>query len=65
MMSPELCPSPDLKSIETAFSKFKYLLGSAAERTVESLWSTCRRLIDEFTESECRNHMRHWGYRYV
>ena len=57
--------SPDLNSIETVFSKFKSLLRSAAERTVETLWHTCGRLLDQFSESECRNHFRHCGYRYI
>ena len=57
--------SPDFNPIETLFSKFKYLLRSAAERTVEALWTTCGKLIDEFPESECRNHIRHCGYRYI
>ena len=56
--------SPDLNPIETVFSKFKHLLRSANERTVESLWQTCGQLLDEFSESECRNHIRHCGYRY-
>ncbi len=57
--------SPDLNPIETAFAKFKWLLRSAAERTVESLWAACGRLMDEFSEGECRNHIRHAGYRYT
>ena len=57
--------SPDLNPIETVFSKFKWLLRSAAERTVDALWAACGRLIDEFTESECRNHIRHCDYRYT
>lgn len=57
--------SPDLNPIETLFSKFKTLLRSAAERTVESLWTTCGKLIDAFPEHECRNHIRHCGYRYT
>lgn len=57
--------SPDLNPIETVFSKFKWLLRSAAERTVETLWNTCGKLLDEFTESECRNHIRNCGYRYM
>lgn len=57
--------SPDLHPIETVFSKFKWLLRSAAERTVDALWAACGRRIDEFTESECRNHIRHCGYRYT
>jgi len=56
--------SPDLNPIETVFSKFKYLLRSASERTVESLWRACGQLLDAFSESECRNHIRHCGYRY-
>jgi hypothetical protein len=47
------------------FSKFKRLLRSAAERTVDALWTTCGKLIDEFSETECRNHIRHCGYRYI
>lgn len=57
--------SPDFNPIELAFSKFKWLLRSAAERTVESLWSTCGKLIDQFSETECRNYFRHCGYRYT
>jgi transposase len=50
--------SPDLNPIETVFSKFKSMLRSAAERTVETLWQTCGQLLDEFPEPECRNHIR-------
>jgi transposase len=56
--------SPDLNPIETVFSKFKQLIRSAGERTVESLWRTCGSLLDAFSEAECRNHIRHGGYRY-
>ena len=56
--------SPDLNPIETVFSKFKHLVRSAGERTVESLWQTCGRLLDAFGEHECRNHIHHCGYRY-
>ena len=57
--------SPDLNPIENAFSKFKRLLHSADERTVDGLWSACGKLLDRFTETECRNYIRHCGYRYV
>lgn len=57
--------SPDYNPIELAFSKFKWLLRSSAERTVDSLWATCGRLLAEFTEAECRNYFRHCGYRYT
>jgi transposase len=56
--------SPDLNPIELAFSKFKWLLRSAAERTVASLWTTCGKLLDQFTQTECRNYYQHCGYRY-
>ena len=57
--------SPDSSPIELIFSKFKWLLKSAAARTVDSLWSVCGDLLDRFTEMECRNCFRHCGYRYT
>jgi transposase len=56
--------SPDLNPIELAFSKFKKLLPDGAERTSEKLWRLCGQVLDLFTESECRNYLRHCGYRY-
>lgn len=57
--------SPDLNPIEQAFAKFKWLLKSAAQRTVEALWKTCGQLLERFTEPECRNYIQHCGYRYT
>lgn len=57
--------SPDLNPIELAFSKLKKLLRDGAERTVDKLWDLCGRILDEFTEHECRNYFRHCGYRYA
>lgn len=57
--------SPDLNPIETVFSKFKTLLRKQEQRTVETLWKACGELLDCFDESECRNHIRHCGYRYT
>lgn len=57
--------SPDLNPIETVFSKFKTLLRKLEQRSVEALWEACGTLIDAFDESECRNHIRHCGYRYT
>lgn len=57
--------SPDFNPIELAFSKFKRLLCTAAQRTVEGLWKTCGQLLDRFHENECRNYFRHCGYRYT
>jgi len=56
--------SPDLNPIELVFSKFKWLLRSAGERTVTGLWELCGRLLDQFPASECANYFRHCGYRY-
>jgi transposase len=54
--------SPDLNPIENAFSKLKRLVRSAAERTVEGLWTAIGPLLDRFGVSECRNYFRHCGY---
>jgi transposase len=56
--------SPDLNPIEQVFSKFKWLVRSAAERTLEGLWRCCGKLLDRFDEAECRNYLQHCGYRY-
>jgi len=55
--------SPDLNPIELAFSKLKWLLRSAAERTVDALWSRLGQLLDHFPAQQCRNYFRHCGYR--
>lgn len=57
--------SPDFNPIEQAFAKFKWLLKSMQERTVDALWTTCGRLLDRFTATECRNYVQHAGYRYT
>src|ERR687898_2116285 len=56
--------SPDLNPIELAFSKLKKLLRDGAERTVDKLWELCGRILDHFTEHECRNYFQQCGYRY-
>ena len=56
--------SPDLNPIETVFSKFKWLIRSLKERTVEALWTACGTVSQLFPEDECRRHFRHCGYRY-
>lgn len=57
--------SPDFNPIEQVFAKFKWLVRSAAERTVAGLWKRCGELLERFTQTECRNYFRHSGYRYV
>lgn len=54
--------SPDLNPIENAFSKLKSLLRTAAERTVNSLWSAIGRLLDCFPAAECLRYIQHAGY---
>ena len=54
--------SPDFNPIENAFSKFKWGIKSAADRTVEALWNRCGMLAETFTSSECQNYYRHCGY---
>jgi transposase len=54
--------SPDLNPIELVFSKMKWLIRSAAERTVDGLWRLCGRLIDSFPPTECEAYFRHCGY---
>ena len=54
--------SPDFNPIELVFAKFKWLLKSSAERTVEGLWNLCGKLLDEFSRPECANYFRHCGY---
>jgi transposase len=56
--------SPDLNPIELAFSKFKKLLRDGAQRTTDKLWQLCGKVLDLFTESECRNYLQYCGYRY-
>jgi len=54
--------SPDLNPIELVFSKFKWLVRSAAERTVDGLWRLCGQLLDQFTSTECKKYFHHCGY---
>lgn len=54
--------SPDLNPIELVFAKFKWLVRSAGERSVDGLWKLCGRLLDRFSSDECRNYFRHCGY---
>ncbi len=56
--------SPDLNPIELAFSKFKKLMRDGAERTTEKLIKLCGKILDFFTEHECRGYFKHCGYRY-
>jgi transposase len=54
--------SPDLNPIEQAFAKLKTLLRTAAERSVEGLWSMIGKLLDRFPPAECANYLANAGY---
>ncbi|MBC7819539.1 MAG: IS630 family transposase, partial [Planctomycetaceae bacterium] len=54
--------SPDLNPIELVFAKFKGLVRSAEERTVDGLWKLCGQLLDRFTPTETQNYFRHIEY---
>lgn len=54
--------SPDLNPIELVFSKLKWLIRSAAERTVDGLWNRLGSLIDSFPPDECLRYFAHCGY---
>ncbi len=56
--------SPDLNPIELAFFKLKKLLRDGAERTTEKLTKLCGKILDFFSEQECRGDFKHCGYRY-
>ena len=56
--------SPDFNPIELAFSKLKRLLRYGCERTVDALWNFCGRIMDQFSNEECRNYSKHCGCRY-
>jgi transposase len=54
--------SPDFNPIENAFAKLKAFLRKAAERSVEGLWGAIGRIIDGFTDTECKNYFTAAGY---
>jgi transposase len=54
--------SPDLNSIEMAFSKLKTLIRKAAARTYQALWRQVGAVCDLFHPQECRNHFIAAGY---
>ena len=56
--------SPDLNPIEQMFAKLKALLGKAAARTREALWTAIGNLLSAFTQDECRNYLENSGYAF-
>ena len=54
--------SPDLNPIEQAFSKLKYLMRQASERTTEAVWKRVGNLLDTYSPTQCANYFRNAGY---
>jgi len=54
--------SPELNPIEQAFSKLKAWLRQAGRRTVETLWESIAKGLNQFTSAECINYFRDAGY---
>jgi transposase len=54
--------SPDFNPIEQVFSKLKWLLRSAALRTVDAVWHYLGQALDAFPPDECIRYFRHCGY---
>ena len=54
--------SPDFNPIEQAFAKLKWLLRSAAERTIDGLHQAIADALERFAPAECRNYFRNSGY---
>jgi transposase len=54
--------SPDFNPIEQAFAKLKWLLRSAAQRTIDGLHQAIAEALERFSPAECRNYFRNSGY---
>jgi transposase len=55
--------SPDFNPIELAFAKLKAFLRAARPRTFDHVCALIASALGLFTATECRNYMRHCGYR--
>jgi transposase len=55
--------SPDFNPIELAFAKLKAFLRAARPRTFDHVNALVAAALDLFTPPECRNYVRHCGYR--
>ena len=52
-----------LNPIELAFAKLKAFLRAARPRTFDQVCGLIAAALDRFTPAECRNFIRHCGYR--
>jgi transposase len=55
--------SPDFNPIELAFAKLKAFLRAARPRTFDHVNALVATALGLFTATECRNYVRHCGYR--
>src|SRR5438874_6186708 len=55
--------SPDFNPIEQAFAKLKAFLRAARPRTFDQVLALVAAALKLFTPDECRNYIRHCGYR--
>jgi transposase len=55
--------SPDFNPIELAFAKLKAFLRAARPRSFDHVCALIAAALDRFTPTECRNFVRHCGYR--
>jgi transposase len=55
--------SPDFNPIELAFAKLKAFLRAARPRTFDHVNALVAAALALFTPEECRNYVRHCGYR--
>jgi transposase len=55
--------SPDFNPIEQAFAKLKAFLRAARPRTFDQVTALVAAALELFTPAECRNYVRHCGYR--
>jgi transposase len=55
--------SPDFNPIELAFAKLKAFLRAARPRTFDHVIALVATALELFSPTECRNYVRHCGYR--
>jgi len=55
--------SPDFNPIEMAFAKLKPFMRAARPRTFDQVTALTAAALALFTPAECRNYVRHCGYR--
>lgn len=55
--------SPDFNPIEMAFAKLKAFMRAARPRTFDHVTTLTAAALPLFTPAECRNYVRHCGYR--